>query len=128
MPDTISIPEDTTVFHQGEEGDFFYIIIKGEVEVFKRVATGEVSQLRVLERGGHFGEIALIRDIPRTASVRTLSPCEFVTFPRDEFLKLLDNNPSLRTALEHELIFLLGNSDNQDSGEASENADGAATP
>lgn len=107
MPDFTDIPEKNEIIAQGEEGEYFYIIAQGEVEVYKRVATGEKVQLRVLESGDHFGEIALLKDIPRTASVRTLTPCTFITFSREEFMEMIKKNSYLRESLEKEAVFLL---------------------
>jgi CRP-like cAMP-binding protein len=54
----------------------------------------------VLETGDHFGEIALLRDVPRTATVRTLTPCIFLTLQRAQFLELIARIPGLARALE----------------------------
>src|SRR6185295_12929812 len=54
----------------------------------------------VLETGDHFGEIALLRNVPRTATVRTLSPCTFLTLQRGHFLELIERSPDLLRTLE----------------------------
>jgi MFS family permease len=65
----------------GERGDDFYVIVKGHVEVH---ADGKPPQL--LHEGDSFGEIALLRDIPRTATVTATDAVELLTIERDEFL------------------------------------------
>jgi len=54
----------------------------------------------VLEDGDHFGEIALLKNVPRSASVRTLTPCTFLTLQRDQFGSLLERAPQLRERIE----------------------------
>jgi MFS family permease len=64
-----SVEPGETVIEQGQVGDSFYVIVAGEVEVREN---GEV--LRVLSDGDSFGEIALLRDVPRTMTVRARTP------------------------------------------------------
>ena len=69
------------VFRQGELGDRFYIVADGEVEI---VSDGRV--VAVTPAGGYFGEIALLRDVPRTATVRAKGEVELRALERDEFI------------------------------------------
>jgi ATP-binding cassette subfamily B protein len=93
-------PGDRLVIQQGDPGDKFYILVRGTVEVLMGAAGGPEKRVRVLEDGDHFGEIALLRDTPRTASVRTLCQCIFLTLQREQFASLLDRAPHLRATLE----------------------------
>lgn len=74
---------------QGEEGDHFYVVLKGLLAVSN---PGGLGPRRVLRPGDYFGEVALAMDVPRTASVTALTPttlasCDRATF--DEFLRPL---------------------------------------
>jgi ATP-binding cassette subfamily B protein len=93
-------PEDRLVIHQGDDGDRFYILVRGAVEVLMADADGSRRRVAVLEDGDHFGEVALLRAVPRTASVRTIMPCTFLSLQRRQFEILLQHAPQLRARME----------------------------
>lgn len=88
------------VVQQGDPGDKFYIIVRGRVSVLQAPADGPERQIDQLEVGDYFGEVALLKRIPRTASVRTLSPCVLLSLQREHFLRLVAANRPLREKLE----------------------------
>ncbi len=69
------------IVRQGDRGDAFFVIEDGHVDVFEH----DVHR-RVEGPGEHFGEIALLRDVPRTATVRAKSPVDLLVLERHEFL------------------------------------------
>jgi predicted MFS family arabinose efflux permease len=76
-----AVPQGATVIKQGDVGDSFYVIVGGEVEVKQN------SRLvRVLSDGDSFGEIALLRDVPRTTTVRARTPLTLYALDRREFV------------------------------------------
>jgi CRP-like cAMP-binding protein len=82
------VPAGAGVVTQGEPGDRFYVLLSGMLAV-NQVGLG---RRRVLRPGDYFGEVALAMDIPRTASVRAVTPavvasCDKATF--DELLRPL---------------------------------------
>jgi len=84
----------------GDSADRLYIIQKGQVEVLDPdPATGN-RPLAVLGEGDHFGEIALLHDTARSASVRTRLPVTLYSLGRDDFNRLIMTVPALRDALE----------------------------
>lgn len=88
---------------QGEKGDKFYLIARGKVEVVAETGTGEHGRLAVLEDGDHFGEIALLRNVPRTASVIALTPSLCLALSRPDFDAITSRYPSIRRSLEASL-------------------------
>ena len=75
------VPAGETIFRQGDHGDRFYIVDSGEVEI-------EIDgrEANVLGPGEHFGEIALLRDISRTATARARKETQLYALERDAFL------------------------------------------
>ena len=61
------------LIHEGEVGDYFYIIEKGSVECGHVAKDGTFNRVRVLTEGETFGEIALINNVKRTMSVRSIN-------------------------------------------------------
>jgi ATP-binding cassette subfamily B protein len=83
------LPAGKPVVVEGEEGDHFYVVLRGLLAVSHQ---GGLGPRRVLRSGDYFGEVALAMDVPRTASVTALTPttvasCDQATF--DEFLRPL---------------------------------------
>ncbi len=97
---TDNVPAGRTLMQQGDPGDRFYLIVRGKVEVL--IAAGEEAPRRaaVLEDGDFFGEVALLRNTPRNATVRTLAPSTFLTLTRGQFADLMTRLPSVREAIE----------------------------
>ncbi len=93
-------PAGRTVVYEGDAGDRFYVIVRGTVEVLKGPVGGIQRRIAVLQDGDHFGELSLLRDEPRSASVCTLSPCTFLSLHRQQFKSLLERAPALRERLE----------------------------
>jgi hypothetical protein len=76
-----SVEPAGTVIEQGQVGDSFYVIVSGEVEVTKN---GRL--LSLLSDGDSFGEIALLRDVPRTTTVRARTPLTLYALDRRHFV------------------------------------------
>jgi len=77
------------IIRQGERGDKFYIIRRGHVEVSVRGEQGASQVVNQLDRGGYFGELALLRDAPRKATCRATVPTEVLSLSRQGFERLV---------------------------------------
>jgi CRP-like cAMP-binding protein len=83
---------DEILFHEGDPGDSFYIILSGSVDVFLKDLD---RSLQTLNRGQFFGELALMLGIPRTASVRALEETLVFAINQPGFQHLLQQHPKL---------------------------------
>jgi hypothetical protein len=90
-----SLPVGSTVVREGDRGDRFYVVLSGQVLV-----TRDQRQVRRLGPGDSFGEIALLRDVPRTATVLTLDDTTLVTVARADFLRAVGGDGSVRAAAD----------------------------
>jgi MFS family permease len=83
------------IVREGEPGDRFYVVASGAVE-----AAAEGQPLRMLGVGEYFGEIALLRSVPRTATVVAREDGELLTLDRDEFVAAVTGHPESREAAD----------------------------
>ncbi|MGQ0563334.1 MAG: cyclic nucleotide-binding domain-containing protein [Gemmatimonadota bacterium] len=84
-----SVRPGELVFKEGDAGDKFYIVQSGAVEILKDKAGSEPDRLAVKRAGESFGEMALLTDAPRSASVRAVDPANLLVVSRDQFEQLL---------------------------------------
>ncbi|MEZ6153529.1 MAG: FAD-dependent oxidoreductase [Pirellulaceae bacterium] len=83
------------IFSQGDLGDAFYIILEGEAEII--IESGGASQIvAVLSAGEYFGELALLNNKRRSATVRCKTPMNVLSMRRADFNALTTNLPSLK--------------------------------
>jgi ATP-binding cassette subfamily B protein len=93
----------TTVIQEGAKGDKFYITVRGSLQVSKKGADGVDQPIVVLTDGDHFGEIALLKSVPRTATLKTLSHTCCISLSHERFSRLVEAQPSLLKALEESM-------------------------
>jgi MFS family permease len=82
-------PAGTEVVRPGEKGDKFYIVKRGRLEVVTQGNSPEPVTLVTLKRNDYFGEIALLKEVPWTATVRALEEAELYSLTRAHFQELL---------------------------------------
>lgn len=91
----VSVAAGETVFARGDRGDRFYAIASG------RVVVDVDGEARELGPGDFFGEIALLRDVPRTATVRTVDDVRLYAIERHDFIAAVTGHAPSREAAEH---------------------------
>jgi MFS family permease len=91
----LRVEPGTMIVREGDAGDRFYIIAEGELDVSEHG-----RPLSELEAGDYFGEIALIRDVPRTATVTARTPVVLYALDRDDFLAAVTGHPPSAEAAE----------------------------
>jgi MFS family permease len=107
----VDVPAGTVLMREGDPGDRFYVIAEGNVEV-----TASGSTLRHLGRGEYLGEIALLRNIPRTATAISTTPCSLRALERNAFLAIMTGSPESREIADHEIDRRLANGTPADPG------------
>jgi CRP/FNR family cyclic AMP-dependent transcriptional regulator len=105
--------KDDVVFHADESGDVFCLIKEGQVKVTMISPEGKEIILSLLGPGEFFGEMALIEDEPRSATVVATEALELVTIWRSDFLQILAENFSITKKVLMEMSHRLRNASNR---------------
>jgi len=96
-------PKNATVVEEGLPGDYMYVIRKGRVKVTKASEDGREKIMNFLDAGAFFGDMALLGDETRSASVKTLEESILLALSRRDFIDLLRQSPDLALAVIEEL-------------------------
>jgi signal transduction histidine kinase len=81
------------IFHEGDAPDRFYVLLEGQVEIWKDFGTPYADILAIRGPGACFGEMSLIDELPRSATVRTTTPIRVVSLEKPHFRKVIEQNP-----------------------------------
>lgn len=92
---TRNFKSDEIIFKEGAIGDSLYIVKSGSVRVTKLDNGGEEKVLAILNPGDHFGEIALVDNHPRSATVIANEDTELIQIQADDFNKLLESDKEI---------------------------------
>jgi CRP/FNR family cyclic AMP-dependent transcriptional regulator len=90
VTEDLEVEEGKALTREGQSGSEFFVIVDGEVAVTK-----DGTEIRTLGPGDFFGEIALLEDTPRTATVIAKTPLRFFVLTRQAFRSLLAHQPEL---------------------------------
>ena len=100
------------LFHEGDAANAAYVIIDGKAEVIVASPSGPV-QLAVLDNNQFFGEIAILCDVPRTATIRAQTRLVTLRISKDLLLRLIKEFPQIAIAMMRELAHRLELTNNQ---------------
>ncbi len=101
-----------TVYNEGDPGDAMFIIKQGKVEVLREIGGGN-TRLATLSEGAIFGEMAVLRDQPRSTTTRALGPVSLVVLPKEAFLNAFNRDNPLGIKLLRTLCERLSQADDQ---------------
>ncbi|MBL1260952.1 MAG: Crp/Fnr family transcriptional regulator [Thiotrichaceae bacterium] len=88
-------PRNTIVIHEGDDSDSLFLILSGRVTVFLTSEKGREVILNTQSTGEYFGELALLDDLPRSASVMTVESSQFCVISKTAFQKVLAHHPAI---------------------------------
>jgi|SRR3989344_890093 len=92
-------PRNAVIITEGDHSDSLYLVLDGRVKVYLTDDQGREVILRTQGPGEYFGEIALMDEGPRSASIMTLEPAKFCIISRVAFQDCLSRNPGIAIAL-----------------------------
>jgi CRP-like cAMP-binding protein len=86
---------DEVIFYQGDPGDSFYVLLSGQVKVSVSSPEGQEAILVMLEAGESFGELALLDEQPRSATIEATGATEVLVMRKDEFHRIIHQYPDI---------------------------------
>ncbi|MFO0988725.1 MAG: cyclic nucleotide-binding domain-containing protein [Alphaproteobacteria bacterium] len=98
----MAFKDGDVLFRQGEQGDSAYVIIVGEADVIVDTPKGPLTVAK-LKRNDIVGEIAILCDVPRTATVRAATKLEAMVIAKDLFFRLIMEFPQMAVEIMREL-------------------------
>jgi signal transduction histidine kinase len=113
----MNYPAETVLCRENTVEDTFYLILEGEVEVTKMINNDETRLLKTLTSGDFFGEMALIHNAPRAATVKTITPLIALEIHRQAFDQVLKNSSSVSLAMVREISRRLRENDEMAIGD-----------
>ena len=106
-----SVTRGTIIMAAGDPTDSLYIVLSGRLKVMLSDADGKEVILTIIGPGEFFGEMGLIDDAPRSASVIAIEPCELLAITRRDFRKCLAENVEMSMAVMRGLVRRLREAD-----------------
>lgn len=94
-----TFPKNAVIINEGDLTDSLYVLLEGRVRVFLQDQDGKEVTLNFHGPGECFGEIALLDDQPRSASVQTLEPCRFAVLTKTDFMCCLAEHPAVALSI-----------------------------
>ena len=100
---TRTYPKNTIIISEGDDSDSLYCVLSGKVKVYLSDDDGREIIINILGEGEYFGELALLDDAPRSASVMTLEETKLAVISKSAFENCLSKNPQLALHIIREL-------------------------
>ena len=106
-----NFPKGRTIVAEGEPSQSLYILLSGRAKVQRSDSEGKEVILAVLGSGDFFGEMSLIDEAPRSASVITLESCDFMSINKEAFRSMLMQSPEMAMAVMKGMVRRLREAD-----------------
>ena len=106
-----AFPKGRMIVAEGEPSQSLYILLSGRAKVQRSDSEGKEVILAVLTSGEFFGEMSLIDDAPRSASVITIESCDFMAIQKETFKQMLVQSPEMCQAIMRGLVKRLREAD-----------------
>ena len=94
------------LFHQGDVGDAMYVILAGSADVLLETPNGQI-RLAELKKNSFVGDIAILSDVPRTATIKAREPLTTLKISKDMFYRLVAEFPQMAIEMMRELAHRL---------------------
>ena len=92
-------PAEHVIFTENDQGDIMYVIKRGQVQVIR-----DSTILAVLKDGAFFGEMALVSDEHRNATLKTVTDVEVLTLKKEDFMHLMETNSNIASLVSYEVV------------------------
>ena len=106
---TKAFSQGAFLIKEGEISDSLLVLLNGQVEILKKGASQIPQQVAKRDSGSVLGEIGLLLEVPRTASVRALNNCEAYIFSKETLEKLIESGDSMASKIAIQIGKVLGN-------------------
>ncbi len=91
----LTLRKREAIFHEGQPGKGFYVVVSGRVKIFKLSAEGKEQILHIFGAGEPFGEVPVFAGRNFPANAESMEECRLLFFPRDSFVALIKRNPTI---------------------------------
>ena len=131
MSERVGYDPGKVLFHQGDRGDAAYLIIEGDADIIIDSPSGPIT-VATLSANDIVGEMAILCDVPRTATVQAKNRLVALRIAKDPFMRMVREFPTMAVSIMRELAQRLTLTNNQLNGALSElrrlraNSDAAA--
>jgi CRP/FNR family transcriptional regulator, cyclic AMP receptor protein len=95
----VQVETGTVLLSEGDESNTLLILLEGEAEIVKCQSGSKLHRLGLVGQGIVLGEIGMLLDVPRTGTVRTVSPCQIFMLTREAFYRILEQDDSTGSKL-----------------------------
>ncbi|MBN1524788.1 MAG: cyclic nucleotide-binding domain-containing protein [Spirochaetales bacterium] len=106
----MTVADKEIIFREGDEANDFYLVLSGSVEVWKDYGSAEPDMLALHKNGHLFGEMAIVDELPRSATVLSCGKTELLSISRSDFFEIVQEDASIALSLMRSVSSMVRNS------------------